>query len=141
MITSLTDRELEIIGISLYKCEGSKRRRAKGRKSDYCYAIEFTNCDPGVIELFVLFLNKILKINNQKLKVELFFYKDHNIDKLKEYWSRITGISLTQFDKPILLEQKNSRYKPNPRGTCKLRYYSKKKFIELEDKINELFNL
>ncbi len=134
------DREIKLLGLSLYKCEGTKRRKVKGRKSDYCYAIEFTNSDPKIIEYFLLFLRQVLKVAEEKIKVELFVYEDLNLADIKEFWKDITKIPEEQLEKIIVLRQRNSKYKPNPRGTCKIRYYSKEKFLELESMIQEVFS-
>lgn len=136
----LNDKELKLLGISLYECEGTKRRRVKGRKSDYHYAIEFTNSNPVVIRLFLLFLRRILGVKQDGIRLELFIYDDLKVNELEKFWSKITRIPRRQFNKTIVLKQKNERYKPNPRGTCKIRYYDVGKFLKLEKMINDFFS-
>lgn len=129
----MTNNQLEISGVLLFKCEGLKLRKDKRypKANVFQYAIEFTNSDPILIKLFLRFLREILEIEENKLKCEIFIYDDLNKLNLEQYWSEITNITKDRFHKTIILKAKNSKYKPNPRGTCKLRYFSKQKFLEL----------
>jgi len=134
-----TNKELRIIGSVLYKCEGTQLRRDKRRENaTYYWVIEFTNSDPKLISLFLLFLRKIIKIDPKKLKGQLFGYGDMNIKRLEDNWSKISGIPMNNFNKTIILTQKNSKYKPNPNGTFKIRYHSKQAFKKLEKVIDSV---
>ncbi|MDO8620997.1 MAG: hypothetical protein Q7R31_01830 [Candidatus Levybacteria bacterium] len=137
----LADRDLEIIGASIYLCEGTKERvvkRPNGQKQKI-FAVEFTNIDPRVISLFLRFLRKIIKADEKRIKAELFIYPDHNEDKLIKFWANSTGIAIDRFNKTIQLEQKNFKYKPNPLGTLKIRYSHKKHFLKIQSIIKKIF--
>ena len=96
----LTKRDLKIIGAVLYSCEGTKLRRDKRRKNEiYYWVIEFTNSNPKLIKLFTVFLRKIIKIEENKLKGQLIIYSDIQKKKLEEFWSKISGIPLFNFNK------------------------------------------
>ncbi|QAT17402.1 hypothetical protein BU251_06545 [Candidatus Velamenicoccus archaeovorus] len=125
-------RELSIIGAILYCCEGTQLRKDKRRKNVYYWAIEFTNSNFKIISLFAEFLNKIIKIDRVRLKGQLFIYNDIHKIKLEKKWSRISGIPLGNFNKTIVFQAKNSKYRPNPNGTFKLRYHSKEAFQKLD---------
>ncbi|MFA4858655.1 MAG: hypothetical protein WC636_05205 [Candidatus Margulisiibacteriota bacterium] len=134
-----TYKELEIIGAILYSCEGTRLRIDKRRKNKTFYwAIEFTNSNPKLIKLFILFLNKCIIIDKNRLKGQLFIYNDLNINKLEKYWSRISKIPLKYLNKTIIFKAKNVKYKPNPIGTFKVRYHSKVAFTRLAQIIKKV---
>ena len=137
----LADRDLELIGSSLYLCEGTKARTTKrsNGKMQKIFAIEFTNMDPRIISLFLQFLRRVIKADEKRIKAELFIYPDHNEMKLKEFWVKSTNISADRFNKTILLRQKNLRFKPNPLGTLKIRYTHKEHFLKMQSIIEQVF--
>lgn len=139
IIASMTKKNLTIAGAMIYACEGTKIRKDARYENYYIYAIELTNSRPETIRLFSLFLQKILKVPWAKVRGQLFVYPDHNIKKLIHYWSGVSFIPISQFQKPIMLTQKNSKYKPNPLGTFKIRYNSKEKFIKLQSIISDVW--
>lgn len=134
---SLINRDLNLIGASLYICEGTRARiDNKGRKN---FSVEFTNKDPRTIKIFLEFLRKVIKAEEERIKAQLFIYPDHNEEKLILYWSELTKIPIRRFTKTIQLRQKNIRYKPNPLGTLKIRYHHKKHFLVIQDIITQIF--
>ena len=135
----MTDKELKLIGVILYKCEGTKLRKDKRGKNTYYYAIEMTNADPSVIRLFLLFLRKILKLDESKLRFQLFIHDDLKKEKIESYWRKVTSVPEGQFNKTVLLKQKNKKYIPTLRGTCKIRYHDKKKFLRLQKMMIDIF--
>lgn len=135
----LNNKELSIAGVILYSCEGTRLRKNKRHKGNtYYWVIEFTNSNPILIKLFLSFLRKIIKIDASRLKGELFIYRDHDRNKLEKFWSRTSGTSISNFNKTIILKMKNSRYKPNPNGTFKIRYHSKDAFQKLDRLIHNV---
>jgi hypothetical protein len=128
-----SDRELTIIGITLYSCEGTRLRRDKRRKNNvYYWVIEFTNSDYILIQLFLSFLRRIIKIDERRLKGQLFIYNDLDKKRLEKRWSRITSIPLGNFNRTIVFKSRNLKYKPNTNGTFKVRYHSKEGFQKLD---------
>lgn len=135
----MTKRELMIAGAMLYVGEGTKLRRNKRYPNSFYYAIEFTNSRPDVIALFAKFMREALLIKQDRMRGQLFIYPDHDEDKLKIYWSKVSGIPLTSFQQVIHLRQLNSKYKPNPLGTFKIRYNSKADFLKLQKIIKQVW--
>lgn len=133
----LSKRDLKLVGLSLYKCEGTRLRIAGGEKK--IHSIEFTNKEPAVIQLFIKFLREILRAEEKRIKGELFIYEGMDKVGLEKYWSKTSGIPLSRFNKTIVLKQKNPKYKPNPLGTFKIRYHHKNHFLRLNRWINSLF--
>jgi hypothetical protein len=127
------------IGAALYICEGTKARILRTRKNQKIFAVEFTNTDPRVITIFLQFLRKIIKADENRIKAELFIYPDHNKNQLKTFWSKTTNIPPNRFQKTICLKQKNLKYKPNPLGILKIRYTHKTHFLKIQDLINAVF--
>lgn len=131
-------KTLKIIGAMIYACEGTKARIDK-RYNRLLYSIELTNSDPNIIRLFRLFLDKIIKINKERIRGQLFFYPDLNEKKLIDFWSKISLIPVNQFNKSICLKEKKGKFKANPLGTFKIRYSSKKDFLILQKIIENVW--
>ncbi len=130
---------LKIAGAMIYACEGTKARRDSRYENHYIYSIELTNSRPEIIKIFAKFLRKVLIVKEERLRGQLFLYPDHNKEKLVKYWSLVSGIPISQFQKVIMLKQKNSKYKPNPLGTFKIRYNHKVDFFRLQVMITEVW--
>jgi len=135
----MTKKELELAGAILYKCEGTRLRRdpRHPNANTFLYAVEFTNSDPVLIKLFLEFIRRIIKIEEDRLKCELFIYNDLEKEKIEAFWSSKTKIPLNRFHKTIVYEAKNSKYKPNPLGTCKIRYCDKRAYLKLNEIIKK----
>lgn len=123
----------------LYVCEGTKLRRDKRGENRYIYGLDLTNCNPHVIALFIKFLVEIMHVDFSRVKGQLFIYPDHDPIQLIQYWSNVSSIPANQFQKIIVLKQKNSKYKPNPLGTFKIRYTNKDDFLKLQRMIDDVW--
>lgn len=135
----MTIKELEIIGAMLYVCEGTKARRDFRTKNGYIYSIELTNSDPRIIKIFSVFLKKIIKADWSRVKGQIFFYPDLNEEDLVFYWSKISNISPSKFQKSICLKSKIGKFKASPWGTFKLRYSCKSDFLKLQSTIEKIW--
>ena len=135
----MTRKNLTVAGAMIYACEGTKARRDRRFVNRYIYSIELTNSRPETIGLFSKFLKEILKIDWTRVRGQLFIYPDHDKNQLIEYWSKISDIPKTQFQKVISLKQKNSKYMPNPLGTFKIRYSNKVDFLKLQEIIQTVW--
>ena len=123
----------------LYACEGTKLRKDKRGENRYIYSIELTNSNPEIVSLFVKFLKEVMIIDFSRSRGQLFIYPDHNQAQLISFWSKISGIPNSQFQKVIVLRQKNFKYKPNPNGTFKIRYSNKVDFLRLQEIIKNIW--
>lgn len=132
----MTTRELRLAGALLYVCEGTKLRKDTRYKNTFIYAIEFTNSDPKIIALFRRFMIEQLKVDENRIKGQLFLYPDLDQKKVMNEWSRRTHIPINQFQKIIMLKAKVSKFKPSPLGTLKIRHSSKEKFLKLQSIID-----
>lgn len=114
----------------MYWCEGTKADRGKN------YDIEFVSSDSKMIQLFLDFLRRILKINNNKLRGRVKIYKDQNLDEIEKFWSKKSNISKYNFFKPIIRNRKSNNKKH--RGTFTVRYSDKKKYEKLLSMIKNI---
>lgn len=121
----------------LYACEGTKARK-DNRYDRLIYSIELTNSDPKIIKIFSHFLDEIIAIDKNRVRGQLFIYPDLDETKLTRFWSEISGIPVSQFQKTIL-QKSNNRFKSSPYGTFKIRYSSKKDFIKLQNIIDDVW--
>jgi len=96
-IHPLTPYEFKIAGAMLYWAEGSKNN-----------GVEITNSDPTLIKFMLLWLKKACAVSHDQLKARLNIHANQNDEKIKQYWSKITKIPLSQFTKSYI--------KPEGRG-------------------------
>jgi len=115
------------IGSLIYLCEGTRSKRQNRGKPEQ---IELVSSDPFIIKIFLNFLRKIIRIEENRLRGRLEIYSDRNEKQAKNYWSKITKIPVSQFQKPIIKESKKVRRSLNKLkyGTFILRYASKPKY-------------
>lgn len=128
---------LKIIGLVIWWSEGTKSRYDKRWKKARSFPIEVTNTNPVIIETFLLFLRLIIKIPESKLRVQLQIHEGDNQKKIEKYWSKVTGVQTTFFNKTIIrpIGKKSGK----SIGTCKVRFSDKKTYILLEEMLlNEL---
>lgn len=95
-IENISDRELWLIGIALYWAEGSKEKEyAPG------IGVNFSNSDPKMISLFLLWLTKICKISREKIHFEIYIHEIYikETQRFIDFWSKNTSFSISSFDK------------------------------------------
>lgn len=93
MIACLNERELFLAGLALYWAEGGKSLKNK--------RVEFCNSDPRMVKFLILWLKKCLGVKNEDLRAVVGINQIHEAreQKVREYWSEISGILLAQFRK------------------------------------------
>lgn len=89
-LTNMSDREFLIAGLALYWGEGGKTRR-----------VEFCNSDPKMIKFLLLWLKVCFGVQNEDIKCCVGINQLHKKrDQIvKAYWSEVTKIPLSQFNK------------------------------------------
>lgn len=110
-ILPFSKKELLTAGYFLYWGEGNKVSRN---------AISINNTDPAVLKFALFWMIKSLKIPKTKIKIYLHLYKDMNINKEIDYWSKSLKISKKQFIKPYIKDsnKKEIDQKGFGHGTC-----------------------
>jgi hypothetical protein len=82
-IKKLGGRDLWLFGVILYWAEGSKQK-----DHNVSQRVSFSNSDPRMIRLFVLWLKKIIKITDDEIGLELYIHTSSNAEKILKYWSK-----------------------------------------------------
>lgn len=105
--------------LGLYWGEGDK-------KSGSCVAV--TNTDPNLLKVVALFYRKYLKLDESKLRISLFIYKDIDINFAIKFWSKLLKVPIKQFIKVKILESRSRLTKTKLKyGICTL-YFSNTEF-------------
>jgi len=121
----LLKRDLFLMGIILYWAEGSKTQRG---------VVKFSNSDPKIIKLMMLFFNKICRVSKRKFRGYIHIHPHLNVRKAENYWSSISGIPLNQFYKTYLKVNRASKNKKNslPFGTFDINICDTKLFLKIQ---------
>jgi transcriptional regulator with XRE-family HTH domain len=86
----LSEREFLVAGIALYAGEGAKRDGA----------VKFANSDPRMIAFYCAWLRRFFEIDETRLRIRLYLHEGLDLDASVAYWSALTGIPPSQFQKP-----------------------------------------
>ncbi len=90
------DDPLFLAGIMLYWGEGEKQSKSS--------VVRLGNSEPEMIRIFNLFLTKVLKIDPERISAWLLLYPDLVDSVQKNFWSKSTGLSLSQFKRSIYIK-------------------------------------
>lgn len=104
-IGNLTNKEFLITGLALYWAEGCKKTRK----------VEFCNSDPTMIRLLICWLQKYFDILSEDIRCVVGINEMHmkREGHVKEYWSKISGIPLSQFRKTSFKRVTNKKIYDN----------------------------
>lgn len=106
-------------GLGLYWGEGDK-------KSGNIVAV--TNSDPNILVITAKFYRKYLHLDESKLRISLFIYKDINEKFAINFWSKLLHVPKRQFIKVKVLESRSKLTKTKLKyGICTL-YFSNTEF-------------
>ncbi|MDP2939087.1 MAG: hypothetical protein Q8O13_03265 [Candidatus Omnitrophota bacterium] len=128
---NIPEQELKIAGIMLYWAEGTLRNST----------VDFANSNPQMIKIFLKFLREICGVNEERLRVYLYAYSYHQIEKIKLYWSKVTNVPLNQFTKPYIRNgNPNLSQRKLPYGLIHIRYNDKRLLGTIKFWIDEYLN-
>lgn len=115
-IESLSRRDLFFLGTSFYWGEGSKANRG---------TVDFTNSDPRGVQIMMRYFKEICNVPDQKFRGHVILHPHLDARKAELYWSKISGIPLTQFHKTSMQHNKASKNKKDslPLGTFAIGIY------------------
>jgi len=121
-IKYLLKTPLFLAGLMLYWAEGTKRGEQ----------INFSNSDPRMIKFMMLWFRKICKVPEEKFRVKLYIHILHCRKDIEKYWSQLTNIPLTQFQK-TQIKPTSLRHRRHPlyNGTCAIRISNKDLFRKI----------
>jgi hypothetical protein len=89
-IGRLSEREFLVAGVALYAGEGAKRDGA----------VKFANSDARMITFYCAWLRRFFEIDETRLRVRLYLHEGLDLDAAVAFWSELTGIPMSQFQKP-----------------------------------------
>lgn len=95
-IGAMTDRELFLLGIGLYRAEGSKSKPYRTQER-----VTFVNSDPGMIEVFLAWL-RLLGVTGERLRFHVHVHETADIAAAEQYWIALTGADPAAFGKTSL---------------------------------------
>lgn len=114
----INKRDLFIGGIAMYVSEGVTSPSKE--------EVSFSNSSLQMVLFMIKWFKEVCGVEDSRFVIQVRINEIHKKRKRKieEYWSRSTGIPLSQFTKTILIKTKLKKIYPNPYqyyGTIKLR--------------------
>lgn len=102
-IRSLKQDNLFLVGLALYWAEGFKSQKEQ--------QVGFCNSDPRIIRMIMKWFKEISKVKEQDFTLRVEFNITHKARKeeIEDYWSKITNIPKSQFNKPYFQKAKQLR--------------------------------
>jgi hypothetical protein len=102
--------ELWVAGLMLYWAEGSKTRQ-----------VGVSNSDPRLVTFMMKWFRECCRVPEAKLKAYLNIHSGQDDISVKEFWSRVTGLPLSQFGKSYVKKEGTGHRKNRPyRGTVRI---------------------
>jgi hypothetical protein len=95
-IGELTDREVLIAGAIAYWCEGSKSKPYRQDEE-----VSFINSDPGLILLFLRFLEKA-DIPRHRLRYSVHIHENGDLAAATHWWAELVEATDDQFVGPVI---------------------------------------
>lgn len=95
-IGEMTERELFLVGVSLYWAEGTKDKPHARRER-----VAFINSDPDMIQIFIAWLD-LLGVDRERHTYHVMIHETADIGAAERYWAAITGADTTRFGKTTL---------------------------------------
>ncbi|MCK4355020.1 hypothetical protein KAW43_01545 [Candidatus Parcubacteria bacterium] len=94
-IKNISDRELWLIGISLYWAEGYKE---KSYRSGF---VTLGNSDPNLIRIFLKWLQSICKIDKSDIHFRIYLHENaiNKLPEVQKYWAKVTRFPKKEFQK------------------------------------------
>lgn len=106
VIRTLSKRDLVLLLAAIYWGEGTKKE------------LNIINSDPGVIRLFIQGIS-VIGVKKESLRVSIRVYEDLDVQKVKQYWSKIIGVSHSAITSVEVLQGK--KHGRLPYGMCRVR--------------------
>jgi|SRR3989344_1218799 len=144
-VGTLSKNELFLIGISLYWAEGYKRPKIENGKIKTSHSVSITNSDPYLIKIFLRFLREICEVPEERIGANVRIYEHQNANYLLDFWSKITKITPSKFEKFYYGVSKSSLGKRPfnilPYGTIQIRVNNTELYHKIMGWIDGLANL
>ena len=101
----LSKQDIFMLGMGLFLGEGTKG----GSR------VRFTNADPVIIKIFIVWLKRIFGVTNKDIYYRVMINEIHKYreKKVREAWSEILNVPLNQFQKTVFIKAKNKKIYEN----------------------------
>lgn len=114
-IPSLSKNEFWLAGLMLYWAEGNKKR-----------SVGISNSDPELIRFIIRWFRSVCGVSDERFKIYLNIHSGQDDRQIKEFWSSVIGIPVSQFGKSYIKKEgtghrKNILYN----GTIKIQVCNK----------------
>lgn len=110
---------------------------AEGAKTTH--SVRFINSDPVMIQTFLSLFRRSFRTDEKRFRVILHIHQYHDEKELKVYWSSITGIPLSQFNKSYRKANTGKTKKKGYKGCASIYYFDAKIAKELTALYNALY--
>ncbi len=110
-IVNLTTGAFKVAGAMLYWAEGTKTQSAA-----------VSNSDPRIIKFMVRWFDKFFQVTPEQFTAHLHIHYGNDENKIKKFWSTLTGIPLKNFGKSFI-KPRGTGHRTNilPNGIIKIR--------------------
>ena len=99
----------------MYWCEGTKTKNDK--------EFTFTNSDPLLVKGFLALLRKAVPLEERKFRIKMQLHDYHDEKRQKCFWSEVTRIPETQFQKTFCKSHTSKAIKVGYPGCIQFRYH------------------
>lgn len=112
----------------LYWGEGAKTGRRVG----------FINSDPQMVSTFLKLMRRAFPLNELKFRALVHIHEYHDEKAIKSFWSKLTGIPLSQFTKSYLKPHTKKVIRQGYLGCLRITYHNSRIVDELKMTYNIL---
>lgn len=95
-------------------------------------SVSLINSDPELVKTFLFLLRKGFNLDEKKFRCLVHVHEYHNNDEIKKYWSSVTKIPLTQFQKSFRKKNSAKTIRDGYKGSVAVKYYDHKIYKELK---------
>ena len=124
------DSELLAAAVMLYLGEGAKTGTT----------VDFANSNVGSLKVFINFLRKVCKIDENRLRLYLYCFSNQDKNKLIRFWSKVLKVKKNCFTKPYIRTFKTESLRIMDYGVLHIRYSDKRlleKILGLSDELTK----
>jgi len=123
---------LDFVGLGLWWGEGTKDRQT----------VAVANADPDAILLALKWLREVYGVPLRKFRISLAVHHDVNVRATRHFWSRLTGIPLSQFRKTMFYRTRQKHpSRLMPYGTCVIRLHDVRLFDQVNHRLRAIRRL
>lgn len=103
----------------------------EGTKYDGNKSVSFINADPEMIQYFLRVFRDSFPLDEKRFRALIHLHEYHDAERQLRFWSNVTRIPISQFNKPYLKKNTGKSKKENYPGCVSVRYSDSKVYKEL----------